>query len=134
MANLTLAQATYIVGELSQFAATLETYLGAHAADPDVDSASLQEKIDDLNAAANNLANQAIAIDFSDSAAAYASLTNVTQQANATAASITQEVNQFSRVANIAASMIGLATALGSGNPTGVIKAVASVTSAVTGH
>ena len=112
----------------------LEQYESDHATDPDVDLAALQQMIAQIDEAADGLANKAAATIFNDSAAAYAHLTDITQRANETAASLAKEAAQFARIAKIGAAMLGLAAALGSGDPLAVFKAIGATAQAVSGH
>jgi hypothetical protein len=132
--TLTASQLAYLASEYTQLASLLATYQAEHGTDPDVDLAALNQLIADVSDAANNLVNSAVATKFNDSASAFASLSDVTEHANATAASLAQERAQFSHIANIAASMIGLATALGSGNPLNVFTAIANCAKAIGKH
>lgn len=134
MPALNAAQLGYLASEFTQLGKTLEQYGNKHAADPDVDLASLQQYIADINAKADGLANAAAATIFDDSATAYASLTSITERANETAASLAQEAAQFSKIAKIAAAMIDLAAALGSGNPLHVFQAIDKVAQAIAGR
>jgi uncharacterized membrane protein YgaE (UPF0421/DUF939 family) len=131
---LTTDQLDYLSSEYSQLEKNLIAYQSAHATDPDVDLAELQQCISDIGDAAIDLTNKAVATKFNDTAKAYASLTHVTEQANATAISLTKQRNRYSQVAKVAAAMIGLASALAMGNVAGVFSAIASCTQAATGH
>jgi hypothetical protein len=131
---LSAAQLAYLAGEYTKLGSTLEQYQEDHNADPDFDQAAAQQFISDIDDIADNLANEGVATKFDDTAAAYASLTKVTQDANATAASLAQEVEHFSRIAKIATAMLGLAASLGSGNPESVLKSIAACVQAIGGH
>lgn len=124
MPLLNVAQLAYLASEFTQLGKTLEQYENAHGKDPDVDLASLQQYIADIDAKADGLANAAAATIFDDSAAAYARLTSITERANETAASLAQKAAEFSKIAKIAAAMIDLAAALGSRNPLHVFQAI----------
>lgn len=128
------AQLAYLANEYGQLGDTLQQYQAAHGADPDVDLAPLGQLISDIDDVADTLINKAAATEFNDASSAYASLTSITQQANALAASLVQEVNKFSLIAKISTAMISLATALGSGNPVSVFGAIANCAQAMSGH
>jgi len=130
---LSAAQLAYLAGEYTQLGTTLEHYQEDHSGDPDFDQAAAQQFISDIGDVADGLANQGIATEFNDTAAAYASLTKVTEGANETAASLAQEAGKFSRIAKIATAILGLAASLGSGNPASVFQSIAACTQAIGG-
>lgn len=130
---LSAAQLATLAGKYTQLGATLERYQEQHASDTDFDQAAAQQFISDIDDVADALANQGVATQFADTAAAYASLTKVTQDANATAASLAEETGRFSRIAKIATAMLGVAASLGSGNPASVLQSIAACTQAIRG-
>lgn len=132
--SLSASQLAYLASEYTQMGKVLEQYESDHGADPDVNLVDLQQAISDIDDKAANFANKAVATKFNDTASAYKSLTQVTEQANATATSLAQELDQFSRIASIASAMIGLATSLGSGDVASVFGAIANCAKAISGH
>jgi hypothetical protein len=131
---LSANQLAYLASEFTQLGKALEQYEADHGTDPDVDLPALQQCISDIDDVADNLANKAVATMFNDTASAYASLTNVTEQANSTATSLAQERDQYSRIASIATAMVNLATSLGTGNVVAVFGAIANCAKAIGGH
>jgi hypothetical protein len=131
---LSANQLAYLASEFTQLGKVLEQYESDHGEDPDVNLVALQQTISKVDDIASSFANDAVATEFNDTASAYASLTNITEQANSIAASLAQERDQFSRIASIATAMINLATSLGSGNAVSVFGAIANCAKAIGGH
>ena len=128
---LTPQQLAYLSSEFNQMAETLKAFQQAVAADPNVDLTEIQSQVGSLLDISNNLANRAIATAFDDSAQGYANLRTITENANKMAASLAQEATKASKLVGIAARMIDLATALGSGKVLSVAEAVAALAKAV---
>ena len=128
---LTPQQLAYLSSEFTQMAETLKAFQQTVAADPNVDLTEIQSQVGSLLDISNNLANRAIATAFDDSAQGYANLRTITENANKMAASLAQEATKASKLVGIAARMIDLATALGSGKVLSVAEAVAALAKAV---
>ena len=128
---LTPQQLAYLSSEFNQMAETLKAFQQTVAADPNVDLTEIQSQVGSLLDISNNLANRAIATAFDDSAQGYANLRTITENANKMAASLAQEATKASKLVGIAARMIDLATALGSGKVLSVAEAVAALAKAV---
>jgi hypothetical protein len=123
--SLTANQLNALAQQLSECA---QTELTANSAqhDPRAD-----KQIQSLLLLSNGLANAAAATAFDDAQSAYQSLLNVTTNANNKAKAIAADVTQFSKLITIAAGMIQLAHALGSGNAGSVVSAIGSLASAI---
>lgn len=130
---LTAQQLAFLAREYTQLAATLATYENACAADPTVNIAPLGQQITQIDNIAQTLANQAMATLFDDAAQVYLNLAKITAHANQVAASLSQERDDLSRAAGIAASFITLGSALASGNPSAVVTAIVGCTKSTYG-
>ncbi len=130
---LSADQLASLAGQYTNLGNTLEQYQEDHGTDSDFDPAAAQQFISDVGDVADGLANEGVATKFDDTAAAYSSLTKVTQDANKTAAVLAQQTQKFSRIAKIATTMLGLAASLGSGNPASVYQAISACSQAISG-
>ena len=131
--TLSPSQITSLAKEYTQFGATINDFLNNNDVADDDLYKGLSKAAEKCASIGMNLSIADAKTQFADSAEAFRQLLAITTDANKEADSLKIEVAQISRALKIAAGMLGLVTALGSGNPSNVTKALGDLHDAIWG-
>ncbi|MGA8532471.1 MAG: hypothetical protein WB615_00020 [Candidatus Tumulicola sp.] len=119
-------QIASLAKQYSQFATTINDFLDNNDV-PDPDYTDLRDAASQCATAAANLTIEAAVTQFSDSDAAFGSLSQVTTAANQAAFGIKKQAASIKRTLSIATGLLSLAAGLVSGSPATVVSAIASL-------
>jgi hypothetical protein len=131
MPQMSQGDALILAGNYASYAEDIVQYQADHGGEDDVDQGALATMVSAVTQHSKTLANDAMATIFNDTAGAAQQLQKATADATADLASLSSQVNTYSRVADITAGVINIGVGLATRNPGAVLKAAVGLAASV---